>query len=57
MSPFKGETSLERADIVSLEDVINLPPNNLISNPADIGLILQFQQVTKKQMKKTMTTI
>ena len=38
MLPFKGETSRERADIVSLEDVINLP-NNLIPNPADIGLI------------------
>ena len=38
MLPFKGETSSERADIVSLEDVINLP-NNLIPNPVDIGLI------------------
>ena len=37
--PFKGETTGERADTVNLEDVISLPPNNLIPNPADIGLI------------------
>ena len=52
MPPFKGETSRERADIVSLEDVINLPPNNLIPNPADIGLILPVPTGNKEADEK-----
>ena len=52
MLPFKGETSRERADIVSLEDEINLPPNNLIPNPADIGLILPVPTGNKEVDEK-----
>ena len=37
--PLRGETTGETADIVNLPDLINIPPNNLIPNPADIGLI------------------
>ena len=35
--PFKGETTGERADTVNLEDVISLPPNDLIPNPVPTG--------------------
>ena len=52
MPPFKGETSRERPDIVSLEDVINLLPNNIIPNPSDIGLILPVPTGTKEVDEK-----
>ena len=37
--PLRGETTGETADVVNLPDLIRIPPNNLIPNPADIGLI------------------
>ena len=46
--PFRGETTSETADVVNLEDVISLPPNNLIPNPADIGLIPPVQTGNKE---------
>ena len=55
--PFKGETTGERADIVNLEDVISLLPNNLIPNPADIGLIPPVPTGNKEVDDENMTTI
>ena len=37
--PLRVETTGETADVVNLPDLISIPPNNLIPNPAAIGLI------------------
>ena len=44
-------------DEVSWTDTINIPPNNLIPNPEDIGLIPPVQLATGKRTKETIMSI